>query len=151
MDKNELADRYKKAVEGMLGLVATIDKDGDVVFHHPDRGGYFFNLNAERDPEYLMLIYPYFMDKSDVGGDGDALVRIANEVNRTVKVAKIVVMDNEDCDVMAGVECLVAGPDEAPTQEFLNSIIRRAYDQLSSAVESFTEIVAKRSQMSSVS
>ena len=66
-------------------------------------------------------------------------------------MAKIVVMDNEDGDVMAGVECLVAGPDEAPGQEFLNSIIRRAYDQLSLAVESSTDVVAKRSQSSSAS
>jgi hypothetical protein len=82
MDRKELAARYKKAVEGVLGLVATIDEDGDVIFQHPDRGAYFFKRNAEQDPEYLMVVYPYFMDKSNVGGNGDALVHYKTWTNR---------------------------------------------------------------------
>ena len=82
MDRSELSARYKKAVEGVPGLVATIDEDGDVILQHPDPGGYFLKRNAERDPEHLMLVYPYFTDRSNVGGNGDALAHYKTWINR---------------------------------------------------------------------
>ena len=50
MDRNELAARYKKAVEGVLGLVATIDEDGDGIFPHPIGAGTSSNAMPNETP-----------------------------------------------------------------------------------------------------
>ena len=145
MDKLELANRYKAATEGVLGLVATINDDASaVVFKHPEFGTFLFVLDAEKDPEYLMLLFPSFMDASRVGGDRNFLVQLANDVNIGKKAVKVSVLNDEKSTMTASIECFVAGPDQPPSQEFLNTVVKRQFGALLTGVRAVLEGVSNR-------
>jgi len=49
--KPQLAELYQPVVRDEPGLTATIEENGNVLFEHPELGGFFISLNAERHPE----------------------------------------------------------------------------------------------------
>ena len=135
MDSNELAQRYKFAVEENLGLIAKIDGDNDVVFKHPDLGTFYFSLDAEKDPEYFRLVYSHFADKILTGGDKTKLLQLLNQVNRECKAVKLIMLDDDDGNVVAATEGILAGPDQGPSQELLSSVVRRYLSVIRTARE----------------
>jgi hypothetical protein len=135
IDAKKLAERYMTAVQDQLGLLAKKDDSDDVVFKHPDLGTFYFSLDAPHDPEYFMLVFPNFMSKDSTGGDRLKLLEAVNKVNRRAKGAKLCMRDGDDGPaVTASIECFVAGPDEAPSQEFLNAIIKRTMSSIRACV-----------------
>ncbi len=142
MDAQELATRYKTAVEESLGLIAKIDDDKDVTFKHPDLGTFYFSLDAAQDPEYMMLVFPSFADERSIGGDRVKLLEIVNAVNGQCKAVKLSVRERDGHhNVTATAECFLAGADQGPTQELLKAIIKRTFSALTSGVRTFAEKV----------
>ena len=145
IEAKALAERYKSAIEDKLGLLAKIDDTNDVVFKHPDLGTFYFSLDAENDPEYLMLVFPNFIDKSATGGDRQKLLEAVNTVNRKSKGVKLSMRDGDEGNVMATLESFVAATNEAPTQEFLNAIMKRTMTAMRACVGALVEEVKKSS------
>ncbi len=144
IDAKNLAERYVTAVQDQLGLLAKKDDSDDVVFKHPDLGTFYFSLDAAHDPEYFMLVFPNFMNKDATGGDRLKLLEAVNIVNRRAKGAKLCMRDGDDGpSVTASIECFVAGPDEAPSQEFLNAIIKRTMSSIRACASELTKEVNK--------
>ena len=150
IDAKELAKRYQTAVQDQLGLLATVDETNDVVFKHPDLGTFYFSLDAENDPEYFMLVFPNFIDKTATAGDRLKLLEAVNKVNRRAKGAKLSMRDGDEGKVMASVECFVAGPDQAPSQEFLNTIIKRTMSSIRACVAELVKEVQEPAVTSSI-
>lgn len=140
VDPRAHAEMYQRVVQDELGLIATIDEDNDVRFKHPDMGSFFFSLDAEHDPEFLMLVYGAFFDAKQ-GVSREELRRLCISVNAQCKAAKLSVRDNEDGDVVATIEMFVAGVDQAPDEAHLRAIMRRVLSSLRSAVDRFAEQV----------
>lgn len=136
MDAKELAQRYKTAVEEGLGLLGKPDDDNDVVFKHPDLGTFFFSLDAENDPEYMMLVFPNFADKDLTGGDKTKLLQLLNQVNRKSKAVKLAMRDDENGNVVATIESFLAAPNQGPSQELLNSVVKRNMSAMRAAIDS---------------
>lgn len=137
-DKQRLADLYVKALDG-FGLSGKPDEDSDgdvnVVFKHPDMGTFVIFLDADRDPEFMRMVFPNFADQRIVGGDSDKLLAVVNDVNRKSKAAKLYVTHSDgEANVSVAIECFVAGPDEFPTQTHLNAIMKRCVSAVRSAV-----------------
>ena len=145
IDAKALAERYKLAVEEQLSLVAKIDETNDVVFKHPDLGTFYFSLDAVKDPEYLMLVFPNFVDKDATGGDKTKLLEAVNKVNRKSKGVKLSMRDDDDANVMATVECFVAASNEGPSQEFLNATIERTFSSMRACVGTLVEEIKNSS------
>ena len=145
IDAKALAERYKLAVEEQLSLVAKIDETNDVVFKHPDLGTFYFSLDAEDDPEYLMLVFPNFVDKDATGGDKTKLLEAVNKVNRKSKGVKLSIRDDADANVIATVECFVAASDEGPSQEFLDTTIKRTFSAMRACVGNLVEEIKNSS------
>jgi hypothetical protein len=135
MNAKELAERYKVAVEEQLGLIAKITEDNDVAFKHPDVGNFFFDLSAENDPEHLRLVFPNFADKRLTEGDLFRLLHLLNQVNSTYKGVNLVMLDDDEGSVWASCEAFLAAPDQGPSQEILNSVIKRYFTALRSAID----------------
>jgi hypothetical protein len=144
MDAKELALRYKSAVEEGLGLLAKLDDDNDVIFKHPDLGTFLISLDAKNDPEYMMLVFPNFADKDLTGGDKPKLLELINKVNRTCKAVKIGMRDGEEGNVVATIECILAAPNEAPSQELLNSVMKRNMSAMRAAVETLIRLAKEK-------
>jgi len=134
--RRKLADLYKRVVQDELGFAATVDKDGDIFFEHPDLGELFISLNADRDPEYMKLMLPAFFDASRGVSRGD-LVEICNRINCTAKLTSLTVRDDAEGSVVASVGLLLAAPDTAPSEALLRGVIKRAMSSLEGAVKKF--------------
>src|SRR4051812_3973690 len=77
--QRQLAELYQRVVQDELRLEATIEENGDVLFEHPEMGGFFISLSVEVDPGYMKLALPSFCDVS--GFDREDIMRICNTVN----------------------------------------------------------------------
>lgn len=134
--KEKLQEIYTNAVENELGLKSRIDGDGDVVFKHPDMGTMYFSVD-EDDPQFMRLVFPNFADERLTGSSRDLLVKAINTVNMKNKAVKLYARLDEDgtYNVSAAVECFVASPNNAPTQEHINGIVRRCMSALRAGVE----------------
>ena len=123
-----LADVYNELVQTELGLISTVDADGDVVFKHPELGTLYIKTFAE-DPEFFMLVFPSFLDCNAMGLSPEQLLHAINAVNSKSKSVKLVVQQSKVEDgsyaVTATVECFLAAADEEPDRELLRSILRR--------------------------
>lgn len=134
MDAKELANRYQTALK-KSGLLAEIDKDGDVIFKHPDLGSFYFSID-ERDPAYMMLVFPNFTNKDLTGGDRGKLLELVNKVNGINKAVKLVVRGTPEANVSANIECFLAMQGEMPAQDLLDSVVGRNLAALGSAIKS---------------
>ncbi len=134
--RNELADVYKITIEETLGLVANVDDEGDIRFKHPDLGTFFISLDAVNDPEFLTLYYPAFVDVKS-GLNEEQLRVICNQTNAKCKGAKLFVANNEDHDVHASLQMLVALPGEIPSKEYLSATLMRALSMIKNSVSNF--------------
>lgn len=146
VDKTKLAELYQRVVQEELGLVATIDEHDDVVFKHPDVGTMFFSLDAERDPEFLRLVFPRFINAEELGITPAQLFDVLNTVNTTNKAAKVYIGINErDEDsprVSASIEAFVAGQDQMPDEALLRAIIGRTVAALRSGANEVIDVAA---------
>lgn len=140
--RRQLAELYQRVVQDELGLVATIDEDGDILFDHPDLGGLFISLNADRDPEYMKLMLPAFFDATR-GVSRHDLVQICNRLNATAKLTSLTVREDALGSVVACVGLLLAAPDTSPDEAILRGVIARAMSSIKSAVERFAAELQK--------
>jgi hypothetical protein len=140
LTRHELAELYKQVMEEEVGLVAKIDNDNDVLFRYPELGTMFFSLDAEDDPEYMMLIYPNFASAERLKLTREQLLLAINLVNTHNKVIKLGIRPDSietSCEVMATIEAFVAAPDEPPTPEFIKGTIKRNLSALRTGVRNF--------------
>lgn len=136
--RRQLAQLYQRVVQDELGLVATIDEDGNVLFRHPDMGNFFISLNAEKDPEYMKLLFPACLYDATRGVPSEDLVQICNRLNVHAKLA--IVTFHEKADALSvHVGLLLAAPDAFPDEALLRGVIRRAMSSIRSAAEKFAE------------
>ncbi len=123
-----LAAMYKRVVEQELGLIASIDEDGDVAFRHPDLGTLFVSL-SEDDPEFMHIVYPGFTTSDRLALSSAALLDLINTVNHRCKAAKLTVSSLHESTasprVSASIESIVAGKDSAPDESLLRAILAR--------------------------
>jgi hypothetical protein len=71
------------------GFVPRVGNDNDIIFKY--EGKTFLISIEERDEQYLRLILPNFWEVSDTTEMSKAL-KVANDVNSTVKVATIIII-----------------------------------------------------------
>ena len=90
----------------------------------------------------MMLVFPNFADKDLTGGDKSKLLELVNQVNSSTKAVKLSVRDKEPFNVIATIECFLAAKGQGPSQELLDSVIKRNLSAIRSAVQSL--IVAAR-------
>jgi hypothetical protein len=150
MDKFELAKLHKKVVENELGVIGTLDEDGDVTFKVPGIGHFVIPNLADSDPEYFVMAHYNFGRPNSFGGDRSLMLHYANEVNRTVKAGKVFIQDNEanGLYVSATVESFLGGHDEPPSEEILKKVILRNYRALTYSVEKYREFETLHAQTS---
>ncbi|MDB5918168.1 MAG: hypothetical protein JWR40_2402 [Massilia sp.] len=135
----ELATLYQNAVQDEVGLLAKIDEDNDIIFKHPDMGTMFFSVDAEKDPEYMMLVFPNFANKDVLGLTREQLLIAINTVNTQNKAVKLGIRADTigtTCEAIATIECFLAGTNQAPSPELLKSIIKRNLSALRAGVRS---------------
>lgn len=142
--RRQLAEIYQRVVQDVLGFAATIEEDGDILFEHPDLGGCFISLNAERDPEYMKLMLPAFFDATR-GVSRHDLVEICNRINTTAKLTALTVREDAGGSVVACVGLLLAAPDTSPSEALLRGVIGRAMSSIESAVKLFADELEKYS------
>ena len=83
-----LSALYQTLVQEELGLVASQDDQGDVVFKHPDLGIMYFSL-SDADPEFLRLVYPSFVQADELDLTRDQFLEVINVVNNRCKAIKL--------------------------------------------------------------
>ena len=141
--KRQLAELYQRVVQDELGLLATIEEDGDVLFEHPDLGGLFISLNAEKDPECMRLMLPAFVVDATRWASLEDLIRICNRVNVKAKLATLTVHEDANDSVTASVGLVLAAPDTSPDEALLRGVISRAMSSIKTAVEKFSDELQK--------
>ncbi|QEI09546.1 hypothetical protein FXN63_24505 [Pigmentiphaga aceris] len=151
VDKTKLAELYQRVVQEELGLVATIDEDDDVVFKHPDVGTMFFSLDADRDPEFLRLVFPRFVDAEELGITPEQLYQVLNTVNTCNKAAKVYINhQGSEADaaprVSASIEAFVAAPDNMPDEALLRAIVGRTVAALRSGANEVIDVASDMAQ-----
>lgn len=132
--RQQLAELYQRVVQDELGLLATIDELGCVLFEHPDIGRFFIGLNAAKAPEYMKLTLSGFFDATQGVGYED-LVRICNKLNVTAKLATLTV--HEDGFVDAWVGLVFAAPFTSPDEALLRAVIGSAVFSIKRVAEKF--------------
>lgn len=132
-----ITDIYKSTIEENLGLVVKTDSDGDLLFKHPALGTLYISFDAIKDPEFMMLTYPAFVDANRGGLDKDQLSYICNKINTRCKGVKLIIADNDASDVHAVLQMLVAMPGEYPTKEFLTAVLNRGFTMITNSVSNF--------------
>ncbi|HXU34774.1 MAG TPA: hypothetical protein VN937_00140 [Blastocatellia bacterium] len=140
--RRRLAELYQRVVQDELGLLATIEEDGDILFEHPDLGGFFISLNAEQDPEYMKLMLPAFFDATR-GVSRDHLVQICNRINSTARLTSLTVHEDAGGSVSAWVGLLLAAPDAMPEEALLRGVIGRAMSSIIATVKLFGDELEK--------
>lgn len=145
-DSTALAARYQTLIQDELGLVAHIDEDQDVVFRHPDLGSLYIRLDADHDPEYLMLVYPSFANQESTGLDRVSALNLVNEANRCCKAAKVYLVpqadDPQGYRLSATIECFLAASDQAPEPALLKAVLARNLK----AIQHLVQFLAKACQ-----
>lgn len=142
MESKTLATLYKTVIEEELGMIAKIDDTDDVIFKYPDLGTLYFSLDAENDPEYLMLVFPNFADAKSLELSREQLLLAINNVNSSSKAVKLSIRRktiDTDCDVTATVEAFVGAPNQAPGETFLRQTIKRNLSALRAGARSLVE------------
>lgn len=122
-----LATLYQTVVQEVLGLVARVDDEGDVLFRHPDLGTMFFSL-SESDPEFLRLVYPSFVDADELSLTREQLLEVINSVNNRCKAVKLMLQQDRPGQlgrVSASVESFVAAADTLPAEALLRATVER--------------------------
>lgn len=122
-----LSALYQTVVQEELGLVASYDDEGDVVFKHPDLGVMYFSL-SDSDPEFLRLVYPSFVQADELDLTRGQFLEVINIVNNRCKAIKLTLpQDSAEraARVSASVESFVAAPDTLPDVALLRAIVAR--------------------------
>src|SRR5882757_3107764 len=91
----QLAELYQRVVQDELGLPATIDELGCVLFEDPDFGSFFIGLNAAKAPEYMKLTLPGVFDATQ-GVAREDLMRICNRLNLRANLATLTVHEDAE-------------------------------------------------------
>lgn len=135
MNKDQIAQLYSGVLEDM-GLVAKHDADGDVAFKYPELGTMFFSID-ERDPEYMMLVFPAFADHKTLNVSRDQLLGVINSVNARNKAVKVSARESKTEDalnVSASIESFLGAADTAPPRALLAAVMKRNVSALRAGV-----------------
>lgn len=137
-----LSALYQTLVQEELGLVASQDDQGDVVFKHPDLGIMYFSL-SDADPEFLRLVYPSFVQADELDLTRDQFLEVINVVNNRCKAIKLTLAP-ESADrparVSASVESFVAAPDTLPDLALLRGIAARCVSAVRHGVHELVKL-----------
>lgn len=141
MDAKQLAQLYVDAL-AEIGVAAKIDEEMDVVFKSPGMGSFFISLDAERDPEFMRLVFPnFYSDK-----DAPKVLNAVNTVNLQTKAVKLLMRGREaagEVDVSASVECFLAGRDQQPELNLIKAIMDRCLAVIGAGVRSFSKEISQ--------
>ncbi|CAB3682969.1 MULTISPECIES: hypothetical protein [Achromobacter] len=137
-----LSTLYQTVVQEELGLVASFDEQGDVVFKHPDMGIMYFSL-SDSDPEFLRLVYPAFVQADELNLTRGQFLEVINVVNNRCKAIKLT-LPQEDADrparVSASVESFVAAPDTLPDIALLRATVARTVSAIRNGVHELVKL-----------
>mgnify|MGYP003362132789 CR=1 FL=1 len=145
-DPDKLAQIYIDILQNELGLMAHADKDKDVLFKLVDFGTFMLSLDAERDPEYFMLVFPNFASSQSTGLKAEDLYQIANDINLSKKAVKISVRKSDDggFSMVATAEAFLAGADQAPSGEIIKATLGRYISAIRSGVRAAVDAIEKK-------
>lgn len=143
---DKLAQIYIDILQNELGLVAHADDDKDVLFKLVDFGTFMISLDAARDPEYFMLVFPNFASSKSTGMKVEDLYRIANDINLLKKAVKISVRKSDDGDfsMVATAESFLASADQAPSSEIIKATLGRYISAIRSGVRATVDAIEKQ-------
>lgn len=136
--QSELQELYRAAIKRAFGVDAHIDDEGDVTFEIPLQGDFYVLLDAQNDPEYLMLVYPNFFK---IGKENyHAALAAMNAVNSTSKAVKLSFREKDQSgSLKASAEMFIAAPNELPDPKLLGHILRRTLGAIISGVKAFSQ------------
>ena len=129
MDPTQRAEMYLDLLEDE-GFRAELDDDGDVVFRH--EGGTYI-ITIEEDEEFFRLIFANFWSLDDLPEKAQA-VRVAHDVTRAVKAAKVFRVKNN-------MWCTVEAFHDPP--ESVQPVLIRSLRAIQAAVARFAEEMRK--------
>jgi hypothetical protein len=89
------------------GYQPEVDSDGDVTFKA--EGRFFYISVDENDLEVFTIVYPYFWEIESESERNEALLAASN-ANRTTKIAKIYLTDDDDTSIRG--QTYLAKPDD---------------------------------------
>jgi hypothetical protein len=135
-DKKELAELYADVIRTGLGFIAEIDDDFDVCFRLTGVGHFYIDLNADRDPEYMMIVFPNFANAEKLGVGIDRMYEAANAVNSRNKAVKLSIQNGV---AFATVEAFVSARDQMPDPVHLKAIIERSFSALQAGAQRFAD------------
>ncbi|MDF1481106.1 hypothetical protein [Extensimonas sp. H3M7-6] len=134
-----LAQRYIDALTE-IGVAAKRDDDNDVVFKILGTGSFYLSLDAEKDPEFMRLVFPNFYESKDAL----PVLKAINTVNMENKAVKLWARERDGkFHVSASIESFLASPDQAPDPGLLKAILERCLSATRAGVESFAEEIEK--------
>lgn len=138
MEAKQLAELYVETLAD-IGLVAKIDDDMDVVFKAPGMGAFFIDLNAEKDPEFMRLVFPSFYESQDAL----KVLSAINTVNLQNKAVKLWSLEKDGTyKVSAVVEGFLAGSNQAPGIDLLKATMERCISAINAGVKSLAQEIS---------
>jgi len=135
----QLAEIYISALK-RIGLVgeAETDDDGDLIikFKMLDVGSFFIVADADKDPEFMRLVFPnFYLSKNET-----SVLNTLNVVNLKCKAVKLWARNSGDeMSVSAGIESFLAGADELPAEDLLVATLGRYISAIRSGVAVFVK------------
>jgi len=110
MSKQDLQNMYLSYLKDQ-GYQASIDPDGDVEFK--SEGRTFYIIVDAKDLKSFRILYPNFWEiESD--DEKAQVIKVANYINRTTKVAKVYLNSRED-DVSMDANIFIDKPEDFKT------------------------------------
>jgi hypothetical protein len=123
-----LVERYRRVLTEEMGITVRSVDDATLAF---EAGGLNLLLFCEeRDPEYLHLVAMFPPPEQEL--DHGELCRMATQVTKEAKVAKVVV--DEEGDIIVSAEMIVAGTDLVPSAAHIAAVLPRAISAVFNAV-----------------
>ena len=107
MSKQQLQDMYISYLKEQ-GYQASVDSDGDVQFKA--EGGTFFIIVDTKDLQSFRILFPNFWE-IESQEEKAQVIKVANYINRTTKVAKVYLNSRED-DVSMDANIFIDKPED---------------------------------------
>lgn len=141
--KAELQKVYIDALSA-LDFEPKIDDEGDIYFKIQKMGTAYIVLDAEKDPEFMRLVFPSFYDDKQ-GLEKTDLIDIANQINMQNKVVKVSASFRDgDWNVSAMIEAFLAATDTVPDTAIVKATLNRYLSALQSGVVAYVRAVQER-------
>jgi hypothetical protein len=107
MSKQELQNMYLSFLKDQ-GYQSNVDSDGDVEFKAEGRT--FYIIVDSRDLQSFRILYPNFWE-IESEDEKAKVIKVANYINRTTKVAKVYLNSRED-DVSMDANIFISKPED---------------------------------------